>query len=106
MHHHTIQINHQLDATISLVFYLTFLYSLTCFGGPHAHHQELNNCSSSLWFYLRGLVIAVLLVVVGPADRPEHDQQHCYHQAPKVKPEAATAVIELLMMGVRTPETC
>jgi hypothetical protein len=25
--------------------------------------------------------------------------------APKVKPEAATAVVELLMMGVRTPET-
>jgi hypothetical protein len=24
----------------------------------------------------------------------------------KVKPEAATAVIELLMMGGRTPETC
>jgi len=23
-----------------------------------------------------------------------------------VKPEAATAVVELLMMGVRTPETC
>ena len=38
--------------------------------------------------------------------RPDHDQQHCYHQAPKVKPEAATAVIELLMMGVRAPETC
>ena len=47
--------------------------------------------------------MAVLLVVVGPAD---HDQQHCYHHAPKVKPEAATAVVELLMMGVRTPETC
>jgi hypothetical protein len=39
----------------------------------------------------------------GGARRPDHDQQHCYHQAPKVKPEAATAV-ELLMMGVRTPE--
>jgi len=26
--------------------------------------------------------------------------------APTVKPEAATAVVELLMMGVRTPETC
>jgi hypothetical protein len=38
-------------------------------------------------------VIAVLLVVVGPADRPDHDQQHCYHQAPKVKPKAATAVV-------------
>jgi len=39
-------------------------------------------------------------------DRPDHDQQHCYHHAPTVKPEAATAVVELLMMGVSTPETC
>jgi hypothetical protein len=31
--------------------------------------------------------------------------QHGYHHAPKVKPEAATAVDELLMMGVRTPKT-
>jgi len=38
--------------------------------------------------------------------RPDHDQQHCYHHAPTVKSEAATAVVELLMMGVRTPETC
>jgi hypothetical protein len=38
--------------------------------------------------------------------RPDHDQQHCYHHAPTVKPEGATAVVELLMMGVRTPETC
>jgi len=44
--------------------------------------------------------------VVGPDDRPDHDQQHCYHHAPTVKPEAATTVVELLMMGVRTPETC
>jgi len=50
--------------------------------------------------------MAVLLVVVGPAGRPGYDQQHCYHHPPKVKPEAATAVVELLMMGVRTPETC
>jgi len=35
-------------------------------GAPHAHHQELNNCSSSLWFYLRSVVTALLLVVVGP----------------------------------------
>jgi hypothetical protein len=33
-------------------------------------------------------------------------KQHCYHHAPTLKPEAATAVVELLMMGVRTPETC
>jgi hypothetical protein len=56
----------QLDATTSQVYYLTFMYSSTCFGRPHAHHQELNNCSSSLWFYCWSVVIAVLLVVVGP----------------------------------------
>ena len=38
--------------------------------------------------------------------RADHDQQHRYIHAPKVKPEAATAVVGLLMMGVRTPETC
>jgi hypothetical protein len=47
--------------------YLTFIYSSTCFGRPHTHHQELNNCSSSLWFYRWNVVIAVLLVVVGSA---------------------------------------
>jgi len=38
--------------------------------------------------------------------RTDHNQQHCYHHAPTVKPEAATAVIELLMMGIKMPETC
>jgi hypothetical protein len=52
------------------------------------------------------VVIAVLLVVVGPAGRLDHDQQHCYHNAPTVKPEASIAVVELLIMGVRTSETC
>jgi hypothetical protein len=28
----------------------------------------------------------------GPG-RPDHDQKHCYHHAPTVKPEAATAVV-------------
>ena len=85
------------------------MYSSTCFGRPHAHHQELNDCSNSLWFYRWNVVVAVLLVVVvavRPPDRPDHDQQHCYHHDPKVKPEAATVVIELLMMGGKTPETC
>jgi hypothetical protein len=49
------------------VYYLTFMYSSTCFGHPHAHHQELNNCRSSLWFYRWSVVVAVLFVVVGPA---------------------------------------
>jgi hypothetical protein len=42
----------------------------------------------------------------GQTGQPNHNQQHCYHHAPTVKLEAAAAVVELLMMGVRTPETC
>jgi len=39
--------------------------------------------------------------------RPARPQaQHNYHHDTKVKLEAATAVIELLMMGGKTPETC
>ena len=29
----------------------------------------------------------------GRADRPYHDQQHCYNHVPTIKPEAATAVV-------------
>ena len=47
-----------------------FMYSSTCFGHPHTHHQELNNCSSSLWFYRWSVVVVVLLVVAGPAGPP------------------------------------
>jgi hypothetical protein len=39
---------------------LAFIYSSTCFGRFPAHHQELNDCSGSLWFYLRIVVTAVL----------------------------------------------
>jgi endonuclease V-like protein UPF0215 family len=78
------------------------MYSSTCFGRPHAYHQELNNCKNSLWFYRWSVVVAVLLVVV----EPDQNKRNCYHHAPTVKPEAATAVVELLMMGVRMPETC
>jgi hypothetical protein len=59
----------QPDATIYQVYYLIFtrMYSSIRFGRLHAHHQELNNCSSSLWFYCWSVVAAVLLVVVGQA---------------------------------------
>jgi len=66
---------------------LSFKSSLTSFGRPHAHHQELNNCSSSLWFYRWSVVVAVLLVVVGPTALLPTTT------LPTVKPEAATAVV-------------
>ena len=60
VHHPTIQINHHPDATIFQFIILTFIYSSTCFGRFPAYHQELSDCSSSLWFYLRIVVAAVL----------------------------------------------
>jgi hypothetical protein len=61
------------------------MYSSTCFGRPHAHHQELNNCSRSLWFYRWSVVVAVLLVVVGPTDRRHAVAQ--FVEALRYKPE-------------------
>jgi hypothetical protein len=75
---------------------MTFIYRPICFGRLHAHHQKFNNCSSSLWFYLRSVVLAVLLVVVRPLNGPTTTNSTAI----------TTAVVELLMMGVRTPETC
>jgi hypothetical protein len=71
-----------------------------------AHHQEFNDCSGSLWFYLRIVVTVVLCSWSGrPASRPARPRTHhdCHHDT-KVKPEAATAVIELLMMGEKRPK--
>jgi hypothetical protein len=33
--------------------------------------------------YRRNVVVAVMLVVVGP-DQTDHDQQHCYHHVPMI----------------------
>jgi hypothetical protein len=60
MHHRTIQINHQPDALIFQFIILTSVYSSTFFGHFPAHHQELNDFSSSFWFYLRIVVTVVL----------------------------------------------
>ena len=60
VHDRTIQINHQPDATIFQFIILTFVYSSTCFGRFPAHHQELNDCSGSLWSYLHIVVTVVL----------------------------------------------
>ena len=54
-------------------------------------------------FYRWNVVLAVLLVVVGP-DRPR--PMTLLPPRSNDKPEAATAVYKLLMMGMRMPETC
>jgi hypothetical protein len=99
VHYGTIQVNHQPDATIFQFIILTFIYSSTCFGRFPAHHQEHNDRSGSLWFYLRIVVIVALCSWSG---RPR--TQHDYHHNTKVKPEVATAVVELLIMGKKRPK--
>jgi hypothetical protein len=102
----TIQIDNQPDAKMFHFIILTFIYSSTSFGCSPAHHQELNDCNSILWFKFRIVVIAVLCWWSGQTSRPARPRtQHNYHHDMKVKPEAATAVIELLMMGGKMPET-
>jgi len=104
VHHRTSQINHQPVATIFQFIILMFTYSSTCSGRFPAHHQEPNDCSGGLWFYLRIVVTVVLCLWSGRPARPQ--TQHVCHHDTKVKPEGATAVIGLLMMGGRTPGTC
>ena len=57
-------------------------------------------------FYLRIVVIVLLCSWSGRPSGPTTNTAHDYHHDTKVKPEADTAVIELLMMGGKTPETC
>jgi hypothetical protein len=92
----SIQINHQPDATIFQFIILTFIYNSTSFGRSPAHHQELNDCSGSLWFYLRIVMIFVLcswsVLPTGPPARPR--TQHDYHHDTKVKPDACRLLDE------------
>jgi hypothetical protein len=75
-----------------------------------ANKKRNNGWSShpALPMYLMHMArfLPVSAVARGRAGRPDHEQQHCYHHAPTVKPEVATADVELLTMGVRTLETC
>ena len=43
------QISH-LDATVSQVYYLTFMCGSTCFGRLHAYHQELTTALAASGF--------------------------------------------------------
>jgi hypothetical protein len=91
---HLIQINHQPDATIFQFIILTFVYSSRSFGCfPPIIRSSMTAVAAS------GFTI-ILCQLAQPRT------QHNYHHDTKVKQEAATAVIELLMMGRKMPETC
>jgi hypothetical protein len=75
-----------------------FLNCSTCFGRHTTHHQELKNSNCSLWFYI---VFGCWLPLRWLSHRSANRQPKAY-----IKPEAAIADFELLMMGGVSPETC
>jgi hypothetical protein len=99
---YSVQVNHQPDATVSPVYYPDIYLQLNTFWAsscPLSGAQHLQLQPLVLPSY-RGDSRAVV------RSRPEHEQQHSCHHDTKVKPETATAVVELLMTGVKMPETC
>jgi hypothetical protein len=85
VHHHTIQINQPTRCNNFSSLLLDVYLQLNMF---QASSRPLSGAQQLQWQPL------VLLSACGDSS------------APKVKPEAATAVVELLMMGMRMPETC
>jgi len=106
--HRTVQIIRQPNATILQFIILTFIYCSTCFGRFPGHHQELNDSSSSLCFYLRIVVTVVLCSWSGrPADRPSPPRPTALLPPRRCgKSQAAATVDWLLMMGKGMPEIC
>ena len=70
VHHHTIQIDQRTRCNNFSSLLLDVYLPLNMFRASSRPSSELNNCSSSLRFYRWSVVVAVLLVVVGPA--PKH----------------------------------
>ena len=52
----------------------------TCFGRLHAHHQELTTALTASGFTLELGGSSVVVRGLAGYNRPEHDQQRCYHQ--------------------------
>ena len=74
------------------------MYSSTFFRAssrPSSGAQQLHHYTIQINQPTRRKNFSSLLLDVGRgrAGRPDHDQQHRYHHAPTVKPEAATAVV-------------
>ena len=78
MHHHTIQINHQLDARVSPVYYPDFYLQLNMF---RASSRPLSGATTT------AVAASGLPSERGGSSavgRADHDQQHSYHQDPTV----------------------
>ena len=86
----------QQDATLYNILY--YRQALHVLGGFSAHHQELENCTHSIW-YVPGLLAATVNVV-------ELELNHANGSGKQVWqiPDAVCTVLELLMMGGETAQ--
>jgi hypothetical protein len=107
VHHRTIEINHQPDATVFSVHYPDVCFQLNMFrtfSRPSPGAQWLQWQPLVLQTY-RGDIRAVF--VVGPPVGPARPRPIALLPPRSYgKPETAAAVYKLLMMGMRMPETC
>jgi len=83
--YHSFKYNQQ-DATFIIFFII--VYALHVLGGFSARHQELNNCTHSIWY------VPDLL-----ASTASSSSKQSWH-----KPDAVCASLELLMMGGETAQ--
>jgi hypothetical protein len=106
VHHRAIQINHNLmQQFFSLLSWLFLqLNKFLSFSSPS---------SGALWEQWQPLVLpsyrgdSCAVFMVEPASwQARQRTKHNCHQDMKVNQEAATTVIELVMIGGKTPETC
>jgi hypothetical protein len=74
-----------------------------CYTGKIIFTNQMKNFSV---YYpdVRDSRAVFVVVLFGRSARPR--TQHDCHNDTKVKPKAASAVIELLIMGGKTPEAC
>ena len=97
VHHHTIRINQPTRCNSFINLLLDVYAWLNMFWAPLRPSSGEYNCTRSLYFYRWSVAVEALLVVVC---------QTTTNNAPTVKPDVPTAVVELLMMGREALETC
>jgi hypothetical protein len=103
--------------TVYFIWKLLYMFRLV----PPLIIRIANNCIYSIWYFshrycyllLSWKILNWFECAVGGVRHPQlvvlcswSGRPTDYHHDTKVKPEAASAVNELLMMGGKTPETC
>jgi hypothetical protein len=78
----------QQNATVSQVYYLTFMCGSTCFGRLSAHHQKRTTALGASDFTVGKWRLERCWSWSG-----DRDQQRSNRHAPTVKPEAPSAVV-------------